>query len=130
MILHLKLNLSKKKCSQLSIIPFFHKKKNFILCFLRWELFMPTSFLWRKFSELAKYLITNFTFTEVVEVVLSAVGPYVFSLFVKANNDTFLTVDVKQEIRREYESYITSRRGHSPSGTVHTYDERSHLCTA
>lgn len=77
-----------------------------------------------------KISITNYNFKEVVEVVLLAVGPYAFSLFVKVNNDTFLTVDDKQEIRREYESYITSRRGNSPSGTVHSYDERSRLCTA
>lgn len=77
-----------------------------------------------------KISLTIYNFKEVVEVVLLAVGPYAFSLFVKANNDTFFTVDDKQEISREYESYITSRRDHSPSGTVHTYDERSHLCTA
>lgn len=66
---------------------------------------------------------TNYNFKEVVEVVLLAVGPYAISLFVKANNNTFLTADDKQEIKREYESYKTSRREHPSSLTLHTDDE-------
>lgn len=69
---------------------------------------------------------TNYNFKEVVEVVLLAVGPYAISLFVKANNDTFLTADDKQEIKREYESYKTSRE-HTSSLTLHTDDESTPL---
>lgn len=69
---------------------------------------------------------TNYNFKEVVEVVLLAVGPYAISLFVKANNDTFLTADDKQEIKREYESYKTARE-HTSSLTLHTDDESTPL---
>lgn len=130
MILHLKLNVSKKKCSQLSIIPFFHKKKKLYFVFFKMGIVYAYLIFMTQVLGVGKISNYQFHLYRSCRVVLSAVGPYVFSLFVKANNDTFLTVDVKQEIRREYESYITSRRGHSPSGTVHTYDERSHLCTA
>lgn len=70
---------------------------------------------------------TNYNFREVLEVVLLAVGPYAISLFVKANNDTFLTADDKQEIKREYESYKTPRREHPSSLPLHTYDESTPL---
>lgn len=70
---------------------------------------------------------TNYNFKEVVEVVLLAVGPYAISLFVKANNDTFLTADDKQEIKREYESYKTSRGENTSSLTLHTDDESTPL---
>lgn len=66
---------------------------------------------------------TNYNIKEVVDVVLLAVGPYAFFLFVKANNNTFLTDDDKQEIQREYESYKTPINEHSSSLTLYTNDE-------
>lgn len=68
---------------------------------------------------------TNYNIKEVVDVVLLAVGPYAFFLFVKANNDTFLTADDKQEIQRGYKFYKTSTKEHPSSLTLHTNDERT-----
>lgn len=52
--------------------------------------------------------ITGYNVKDIVEVVLIAVGPYAISLFIKAKNDNFLTSDDKEEIKKEYISYMSS----------------------
>lgn len=60
--------------------------------------------------------LTGYNVQDTAELVLVAVSPYAISLFMKTRNDNFLTFDDKQEITKEYESYMISRNEHnSPS---------------
>lgn len=53
--------------------------------------------------------LTGYDAQHIAELVQVAVGPYAIFLLLNTKDDNFLTVDDKQEITREYESYMISR---------------------
>lgn len=83
---------------------FFVKKRLYFVFFKMLIVFMFLLIVFETFLD-NKTLITGTNYKDIMELIIIFIGPYAISLFLKANEDYFLSNKNKDEIKKLYKSY-------------------------